>query len=154
MMCLSSFPETSHGFRSTIQISIFVLTTYKHPPRWFTKASPFVFVLVTLAENVKRVQWLSGRDDEVWVWIMGEAPGDKPYEQISEELMEERARQQAQQEAEELWWALIKAKFVHRWCWRNTRFVLAVLLVILGDPQLGDFSASPILATASPHLPG
>ncbi|NWY68340.1 SH24B protein, partial [Erithacus rubecula] len=51
----------------------------------------------------KRVQWLRGKDGEVWVWVMGEAPGDKPYEQISEELMAERARQQAQREAEELW---------------------------------------------------
>ncbi|KAJ7405393.1 SH2 domain-containing protein 4B [Pitangus sulphuratus] len=53
--------------------------------------------------NGKRVQWLRGKDGEVWVWVMGEAPGDKPYEQISEELIAERARQQAQREAEELW---------------------------------------------------
>uniref|UniRef100_A0A674GC41 SH2 domain containing 4B n=1 Tax=Taeniopygia guttata TaxID=59729 RepID=A0A674GC41_TAEGU len=53
--------------------------------------------------NGKRVQWLRGKDGEVWVWVMGEAPGDKPYEQISEELIAERARQQAQKEAEELW---------------------------------------------------
>ncbi|KAI1236450.1 hypothetical protein IHE44_0001743 [Lamprotornis superbus] len=53
--------------------------------------------------NSKRVQWLRGKDGEVWVWVMGEAPGDKPYEQISEELIAERARQQAQKEAEELW---------------------------------------------------
>uniref|UniRef100_A0A670YUD1 SH2 domain containing 4B n=1 Tax=Pseudonaja textilis TaxID=8673 RepID=A0A670YUD1_PSETE len=51
----------------------------------------------------KHVQWLQGSDGEVWVWIMGEAPGDKSYEQISEELLAERARQQAQKEAEELW---------------------------------------------------
>nr|XP_008114015.1 PREDICTED: SH2 domain-containing protein 4B isoform X2 [Anolis carolinensis] len=53
--------------------------------------------------NDKHVQWLRGTDGEVWVWIMGEADGDKPYEQISEELIAERARQQAQKEAEELW---------------------------------------------------
>ncbi|KFW85744.1 SH2 domain-containing protein 4B [Manacus vitellinus] len=53
--------------------------------------------------NGKRVQWLRGKDGEVWVWVMGEGPGDKPYEQISEELIAERARQQAQREAEELW---------------------------------------------------
>ncbi|XP_064572686.1 SH2 domain-containing protein 4B isoform X2 [Zonotrichia leucophrys gambelii] len=53
--------------------------------------------------NGKRVQWLRGQDGEVWVWVMGEAPGDKPYEQISEELIAERARLQAQKEAEELW---------------------------------------------------
>ncbi|XP_058043976.1 SH2 domain-containing protein 4B [Ahaetulla prasina] len=53
--------------------------------------------------NRKRVRWLQGTDGEVWVWIMGEAAGDKSYEQISEELLAERARQQAQKEAEELW---------------------------------------------------
>lgn len=53
--------------------------------------------------NRKHVQWLQGADGEVWVWIMGEAPGDKSYAQISEELLAERARQQAQKEAEELW---------------------------------------------------
>ncbi|XP_054839838.1 SH2 domain-containing protein 4B [Eublepharis macularius] len=54
-------------------------------------------------KNGKRVQWLCGSDGEVWVWIMGEALGDKPYDQISEEFMAERARQQAQKEADELW---------------------------------------------------
>ena len=64
----------------------------------------FCFFLVAVAGNGKHVQWLRGKDGEVWVWVMGEAPGDKPYEQISEELIAERARQQAQKEAEELWW--------------------------------------------------
>uniref|UniRef100_A0A671M8M7 SH2 domain containing 4Bb n=1 Tax=Sinocyclocheilus anshuiensis TaxID=1608454 RepID=A0A671M8M7_9TELE len=50
----------------------------------------------------KSIQWLLGSDGEVWVWVMGEAPGDKPFEDIVEELMEERARKQAQQEAQEL----------------------------------------------------
>uniref|UniRef100_A0A8C1VNJ1 SH2 domain containing 4Ba n=1 Tax=Cyprinus carpio TaxID=7962 RepID=A0A8C1VNJ1_CYPCA len=54
-------------------------------------------------ENRKSVQWLQGRDGEVWVWVMGDAPGDKPYEMIVKELMEERARRQAQLEAQELW---------------------------------------------------
>uniref|UniRef100_A0A671T9J0 SH2 domain-containing protein 4B-like n=1 Tax=Sinocyclocheilus anshuiensis TaxID=1608454 RepID=A0A671T9J0_9TELE len=49
------------------------------------------------------VQWLQGRDGEVWVWVMGDFPGDKPYEMIVKELMEERARRQAQLEAQELW---------------------------------------------------
>uniref|UniRef100_A0A8B9L6Y4 SH2 domain containing 4Bb n=1 Tax=Astyanax mexicanus TaxID=7994 RepID=A0A8B9L6Y4_ASTMX len=48
------------------------------------------------------IRWLLGSDAEVWVWVMGEAPGDKPYEEIVEELMEERARKQAQREAQEL----------------------------------------------------
>lgn len=60
-------------------------------------------LLLAVAGDAKRVQWLRGKDGEVWVWVMGEAPGDKPYEQISEELIAERARQQAQKEAEELW---------------------------------------------------
>ncbi|KAM5242520.1 SH2 domain-containing protein 4B isoform 2-T2 [Hipposideros larvatus] len=51
----------------------------------------------------KHIQWLLGEDGEVWVWIMGEGPGDKPYEEISEELIAERARLQAQREAELLW---------------------------------------------------
>lgn len=51
----------------------------------------------------KHVQWLQGADGEVWVWIMGEAPGDKSYKQVSDDLLAERARQQAQKEAEELW---------------------------------------------------
>lgn len=69
-------------------------------------ASIYIFglFLVAVAGNGKHVQWLRGKDGEVWVWVMGEAPGDKPYEQISEELIAERARQQAQKEAEELWW--------------------------------------------------
>lgn len=48
------------------------------------------------------VRWRLGSDGEVWVWVMGEASGDKPFEDIVEELMEERARRQAQQEAQEL----------------------------------------------------
>lgn len=54
------------------------------------------------AASDKHIQWLLGADGEVWVWIMGEGPGDKPYEEISEELIAERARLQAQREAEEL----------------------------------------------------
>nr|XP_044993066.1 SH2 domain-containing protein 4B isoform X1 [Jaculus jaculus] len=51
----------------------------------------------------KHIQWLQGADGKVWVWVMGEGPGDKPYEEISEELIAKRARLQAQKEAEELW---------------------------------------------------
>lgn len=51
----------------------------------------------------KRIQWLRGIDGEVWVWVMGEAPGDRSYGQIIKELMEEKARRQAQLEAQELW---------------------------------------------------
>uniref|UniRef100_A0A672M723 SH2 domain containing 4B n=1 Tax=Sinocyclocheilus grahami TaxID=75366 RepID=A0A672M723_SINGR len=52
--------------------------------------------------NRRGIQWLLGSDGEVWVWVMGEAPGDKPFEDIVEELMEERAVKQAQREAQEL----------------------------------------------------
>nr|XP_033798849.1 SH2 domain-containing protein 4B [Geotrypetes seraphini] len=51
----------------------------------------------------KQIQWLHGNDGKVWVWVMGEALGDKTYEQIVEELMAKKAREQAQKEAEELW---------------------------------------------------
>ncbi|XP_009277085.1 PREDICTED: SH2 domain-containing protein 4B [Aptenodytes forsteri] len=76
--------------------------------------------------NGKHVQWLRGKDGEVWVWVMGEAPGDKPYEQISEELIAERARQQAQKEAEELWRqkeAEITKKFRHAMAQEKARIV-------------------------------
>lgn len=56
----------------------------------------------------KHVQWLHGLDGEVWVWVMGEAAGDRPYEQIIKALMEEKARRQAQLEAQELWWVSVK----------------------------------------------
>uniref|UniRef100_A0A3B4BS33 SH2 domain-containing protein n=1 Tax=Pygocentrus nattereri TaxID=42514 RepID=A0A3B4BS33_PYGNA len=55
-----------------------------------------------LSGGRRGLRWLLGSDGEVWVWVMGEAPGDKPYEEIAEELMEERARKQAQREAQEL----------------------------------------------------
>lgn len=61
----------------------------------------YIFLFPT--DNSKHIEWLQGVNGEVWVWIMGEANGDKPYEQITEEIMAERARQQAQKEAEEQW---------------------------------------------------
>ncbi|MBN3312787.1 SH24B protein, partial [Atractosteus spatula] len=74
----------------------------------------------------KGVQWLLGQDGDVWVWVMGEAPGDKPYEEIVEELMAERARRQAQQEAKELWRAKeaeIEQKFRDAMAKEKARFV-------------------------------
>ncbi|KAJ8286728.1 hypothetical protein GJAV_G00042630 [Gymnothorax javanicus] len=50
----------------------------------------------------KCVSFLLGKDSDVWVWVMGEHPNDKPYEQICDEIMAERAALQAQKEAEEL----------------------------------------------------
>lgn len=45
---------------------------------------------------------MKGLDDDVWVWVMGEHPDDKPYDQICDEVMAERAALQAQREAEQL----------------------------------------------------
>ncbi|KTF84110.1 hypothetical protein cypCar_00026536 [Cyprinus carpio] len=50
----------------------------------------------------KTVSWMKGLDDDVWVWVMGEHPDDKPYDQICDEVMAERAALQAQREAEQL----------------------------------------------------
>ncbi|XP_066535248.1 SH2 domain-containing protein 4B [Hoplias malabaricus] len=66
------------------------------------------------AGEKKGVQWLHGSDGEVWVWVMGEAPGDKTYEEIIIQIIEEKAWRQAQLEAQELWRkkeAEIKQKF-------------------------------------------
>lgn len=53
-------------------------------------------------DTAKHVNWLHGKNDDVWVWVMGEHPFDKPYDQICDEIITERARLQAQKEAEEL----------------------------------------------------
>ncbi|XP_064409234.1 SH2 domain-containing protein 4A [Latimeria chalumnae] len=58
--------------------------------------------------NGKSVNWLHGTDDEVWVWVMGEHPLDKPYHQICDEIIAERARQQAQREAEALRYSMYR----------------------------------------------
>ncbi|XP_026996917.2 SH2 domain-containing protein 4A [Tachysurus fulvidraco] len=52
--------------------------------------------------SVKTVSWMKASDSDVWVWVMGEHPDDKPYDQICDEIMAERAALQAQKEAEEL----------------------------------------------------
>lgn len=61
----------------------------------------FVCVFAPLV-SLKTVSWLKALDSEVWVWVMGEHPNDKPYDQICDEIMAERAALQAQKEAEEL----------------------------------------------------
>ena len=45
------------------------------------------------------IQWRTGRDDEVWVWVMGEHPDDPSIEQIIEEENQRRAREIAENEA-------------------------------------------------------
>lgn len=52
--------------------------------------------------TVKSVSWLPGLDSDVWVWVMGEHPADKPYDQICDDVIAGRAALQAQREAEEL----------------------------------------------------
>ncbi|XP_066430239.1 SH2 domain-containing protein 4A isoform X2 [Eleutherodactylus coqui] len=49
----------------------------------------------------KIVHWKFGKDQEVWVWVMGEHSSDKPYNVICDEIISERARKQAEKEAEE-----------------------------------------------------
>uniref|UniRef100_UPI00398F129B SH2 domain-containing protein 4A n=1 Tax=Pristiophorus japonicus TaxID=55135 RepID=UPI00398F129B len=46
----------------------------------------------TQKESTKRVDWLLGKDGDVWVWVMGEARGDKPFEQICSETSAEARR--------------------------------------------------------------
>ncbi|XP_043110088.1 SH2 domain-containing protein 4B [Puntigrus tetrazona] len=70
--------------------------------RWNERENRDPSHAVKKKSNRRGIQWLLGSDGEVWVWVMGEAPGDKPFEDIVEELMEERARKQAQREAQEL----------------------------------------------------
>ncbi|XP_075461378.1 SH2 domain-containing protein 4A isoform X2 [Ascaphus truei] len=50
----------------------------------------------------KSVHWHLAADDEVWVWVMGEHPSDKPYDVICDEIIGEQARKQAEKEAEEI----------------------------------------------------
>ncbi|XP_031677723.1 SH2 domain-containing protein 4B [Oncorhynchus kisutch] len=74
----------------------------------------------------RSIQWLQGCDGDVWVWVMGDSPGDKPYEDIIKELMGEKARRQAQQEAKELWRtkeAEIEEKFRDAMAKEKARFV-------------------------------
>ncbi|KAI7797002.1 SH2 domain-containing protein 4B [Triplophysa rosa] len=70
--------------------------------RWNERESRDPRPAVRKRSDRRGIQWRLGSDGEVWVWVMGQAPGDKPFEDIVEELMEERARKQAQQEAQEL----------------------------------------------------
>ncbi|KAG9267860.1 SH2 domain-containing protein 4B-like [Astyanax mexicanus] len=70
--------------------------------RWNERESRDPIPNIRRRSGRRGIRWLLGSDAEVWVWVMGEAPGDKPYEEIVEELMEERARKQAQREAQEL----------------------------------------------------
>lgn len=48
------------------------------------------------------MQFLTGSDGDLWVWVMGEHKDDKTIEQILEEEAREAARLQAEREAEQL----------------------------------------------------
>ncbi|XP_053368046.1 SH2 domain-containing protein 4B isoform X2 [Clarias gariepinus] len=81
---------------------------------------------LNVRKKSKGIQWLLGSDGEVWVWVMGEAQGDKIYSDIVEKLMEEKARKQAQREAQELWRmkeAEIEKKFRDAMAKEKARFV-------------------------------
>ncbi|KAM3938420.1 SH2 domain-containing protein 4A isoform 2-T2 [Leptodactylus fuscus] len=52
-------------------------------------------------DSSKTVNWKIGKDQEVWVWVMGEHALDKPYDVICDEIIADRARKQAEKEAEE-----------------------------------------------------
>lgn len=61
----------------------------------------FVFLFWSSGTG-KNVSFMKASDGDLWVWVMGEHPDDKPYEKICDEIMAERAARQAQKEAEEL----------------------------------------------------
>ncbi|XP_043925406.1 SH2 domain-containing protein 4A-like isoform X2 [Protopterus annectens] len=43
------------------------------------------FAHKTHGESSKKVNWLLGKDGDVWVWVMGEGHGDKSYDEICAE---------------------------------------------------------------------
>ncbi|KAM6269751.1 SH2 domain-containing protein 4A [Porphyrio hochstetteri] len=51
--------------------------------------------------NGKSVTWKLGADNDVWVWVMGEHPSDKPYAAICEEIQAERAKRLAREQGKE-----------------------------------------------------
>ncbi|KAI1728012.1 SH2 domain-containing protein [Ditylenchus destructor] len=48
--------------------------------------------------NSRKIQWLTGRDGEVWVWVMGEHPSDPSIEEILEKETKQKAREMAEKE--------------------------------------------------------
>ncbi|XP_014814818.1 PREDICTED: SH2 domain-containing protein 4A [Calidris pugnax] len=51
--------------------------------------------------NGKSVTWKLGADNDVWVWVMGEHPSDKPYAEICEEIQAQRAKRLAREQGKE-----------------------------------------------------
>ncbi|KAM9462713.1 SH2 domain-containing protein 4B [Clarias gariepinus] len=94
--------------------------------RWNERESRDPSLNVRKKSDRRGIHWLLGSDGEVWVWVMGEAQGDKIYSDIVEKLMEEKARKQAQREAQELWRmkeAEIEKKFRDAMAKEKARFV-------------------------------
>ncbi|KFO80717.1 SH2 domain-containing protein 4A [Cuculus canorus] len=64
--------------------------------------------------NRKSVTWRLGADNDVWVWVMGEHPSDKPYAVICEEIQAQRAkrleREQGKESSWSIWWADMEKK--------------------------------------------
>lgn len=50
--------------------------------------------------NTLHFRWLTGRDGEVWVWVMGEHSDDKPIDQIIEDETKRKAREIAENEVQ------------------------------------------------------
>ncbi|XP_069711586.1 SH2 domain-containing protein 4A [Phaenicophaeus curvirostris] len=51
--------------------------------------------------NRKSVTWKLGADNDVWVWVMGEHPSDKPYAAICEEIQAQRAKRLEREQGKE-----------------------------------------------------
>ncbi|XP_071412124.1 SH2 domain-containing protein 4A [Pithys albifrons albifrons] len=51
--------------------------------------------------NGKSVTWKLGADNDVWVWVMGEHPSDKPYSAICEEIQAQREKRLVREQCKE-----------------------------------------------------
>lgn len=50
-------------------------------------------------KNKRNIQWLLGKDNNIWVWVMGDHPNDLTIEEIIEEENQRKAREIAENEA-------------------------------------------------------
>ncbi|KAG7325079.1 hypothetical protein KOW79_011395 [Hemibagrus wyckioides] len=119
-------PDLLHELNEEQKQILFYKIREEQVRRWNERESRDPCPKVRKRSDRRGIQWLLGSDGEVWVWVMGEAQGDKPYTDIVEELMEERARKQAQREALELWRmkeAEIEKKFRDAMAKEKARFV-------------------------------
>uniref|UniRef100_A0A915EC97 SH2 domain-containing protein 4A n=1 Tax=Ditylenchus dipsaci TaxID=166011 RepID=A0A915EC97_9BILA len=49
-------------------------------------------------KNRRGIKWLTGKDGEVWTWVMGDHPADMTIEQIIDKEAQEQARKIAEKE--------------------------------------------------------